>query len=310
MRIALTGGAGFIGSHVAEAYLRAGHEVLVIDNLSTGQPEHVPKGAELVVMDVTDPALAELFAERHIEVVSHHAAQVSVSVSVAEPLRDAQENVLGSLNVYEAARRSGVRRIILASSGGTVYGDVLHGPATEEFPVQPFSPYGAAKVAAEQYLFAYSRLYGIEAVVLRYTNVYGPRQNPAAEAGVVAIFAACLLQGRRPTIYGDGEQTRDYVYVGDVAEANLLALQPRARGVYNCCSGRETSVKALLRMLQELVGVERPPQFAPLRPGEIRRSVCSYARIARELGWFPRTPLPEGLQRTVKAFREAMQCCS
>ncbi|GBD06309.1 UDP-glucose 4-epimerase [bacterium HR21] len=309
MRIALTGGAGFIGSHVAEAYLRAGHEVLIVDNLSTGQRANVPEGAELVRMDVTDPGLVELFTERRIEVVNHHAAQVSVSVSVADPLRDARDNVLGSLNVYEAARRSGVRRIILASSGGTVYGEVTDGPATEESPVQPFSPYGAAKVAAEQYLLAYSRLYGIEAVVLRYTNVYGPRQNPVAEAGVVAIFASCLLRGQQPTVYGDGEQTRDYVYVEDVAEANVLALQPHARGIYNCCTGRETSVNALLRMLQELLGSVQPPRFAPLRPGEIRRSVCSYARIARELGWFPRTPLPEGLQRTVKAFR-SLQCCS
>ncbi len=159
-------------------------------------------------------------------------------------------------------------------------------------------------------MLAYSRLYGIEPVILRYSNVYGPRQNPAAEAGVVAIFTDCLLKGKAPVIYGDGEQTRDYVYVADIAEANLRALEPHARGIYNCCSGVETSVNALLRLLQELIGCELSPRFAPLRPGEVRRSVCSYARIARELGWHPRTPLPEGLWRTVRAFRECLQCSS
>ncbi|MCS6966102.1 MAG: NAD-dependent epimerase/dehydratase family protein [Candidatus Kapabacteria bacterium] len=304
MRIAVTGGAGFIGSHVAEAYLRAGHEVVVVDNLSTGCRANVPQGAELQVMDIADPALVEFLIEQRIEIVNHHAAQVSVHLSIQDPLRDAQYNVLGSLNVYEAARRAGVRRIIVASSGGTVYGEQQDLPVTEAHPLQPLSPYGVAKVAAEHYLRCYSRLYGIEAVVLRYTNVYGPRQNPYGEAGVVAIFTERLLRGQTPIIYGDGEQTRDYVYVTDVAEANVLALQPSACGVYNCCSGVETSVNALLEMLQQLVGTRLSPQYAPLRIGELRRSACSYARIACSLGWYPRTPLPEGLARTVAAFRK------
>ncbi len=304
MRIAVTGGAGFIGSHVVEAYLQAGHEVIVVDNLSTGSRANVPEGAELVVMDVTDPALSELFTEYRVDVVNHHAAQTVVSRSVRDPLEDARQNVLGSLNVYEAARRAGVRRIIFASSGGTVYGELLRIPATEEHPLQPLSPYGAAKVAAEQYLLTYGRLYGLETVVLRYTNVYGPRQNPNGEAGVVAIFTERLLRGETPVVYGDGEQTRDYVYVADVAQANVAALQPQAHGVYNCCSGTETSVNALLHLLEQLIGVRCRPRYAPLRPGELKRSVCSYARIWRELGWYPRTPLVEGLEQTVRAFRD------
>ncbi len=306
MNIAVTGGAGFIGSHVVEAYLRAGHEVLVIDDLSTGCRDYVPPEARLVVMDVNDPELSELLAEYHIEVVNHHAAQVSVSVSVEQPLWDAQRNVLGSLNVYEAARRAGVRRVILASSGGTVYGEQQHFPAFESHPLQPLSPYGVAKLAAEQYLLCYSRLYGLEAVILRYTNVYGPRQGTHGEAGVVAIFTGRLLQGEQPVIYGDGEQRRDFVYVGDIAEANVLALLPHAHGIYHCSSGQELTVNALLELLQQLIGTAISPRFAPRRPGEVRRSVCSYARIARELGWQPRTPLPEGLARTVAAFRRQM----
>jgi UDP-glucose 4-epimerase len=304
MRIAVTGGAGFIGSHVVERYLQAGHEVVVIDNLSTGCRENLPQGAELVVMDINDPGLTDLLAQRRIEVLNHHAAQVSVTLSVREPLFDAQQNVLGSLHVYEAARRAGVRRIILASSAGTVYGEPESLPATEEHPLQPLSPYGVAKIAAEYYLQCYSRLYGIEAVILRYSNVYGPRQSPEGEAGVVAIFIGRLLRGQEPVIYGDGEQTRDYVYVADIAEANLQALRPEARGVYNCCTGVETSVRALLEMLQQLLGVCSTPRYAPPRFGELRRSVCSYARIARELGWYPRTALPEGLLRTIEAFRK------
>ncbi len=307
MRIAVTGGAGFIGSHVVEAYLRAGHEVVVVDNLSTGRREHVPAGAAFVLMDVCDRALVEVLADYRIEVVNHHAAQIAVSVSVEDPLRDAQHNVLGSLNVYEAARRAGVRRVILASSGGTIYGEQQVFPASEEHPLQPLAPYGVAKLAAEQYLLCYSRLYGIEAVVLRYTNVYGPRQNPHGEAGVVAIFAERLLRGEQPVIYGDGEQKRDYVYVGDIAEANLCALRPQARGIYHCSSGVELSVNALLELLQQVVGVRTRPRFAPPRLGEVRRSVCSSARIERELGWRARTPLPEGLVHTVAAFRNAQR---
>lgn len=304
MRIAVTGGAGFIGSHVVEVYLRAGHEVVVIDDLSTGCREHVPAEATFVHMDVCDPQLVEVLAGYHIEVVNHHAAQIAVSLSVEDPLRDARHNVLGSLNVYEAARRAGVRRVIFASSGGTVYGEQQTFPASEDHPLRPLSPYGVAKLAAEQYLLCYSRLYGLEVVVLRYTNVYGPRQNSHGEAGVVAIFTERLLCGEQPTIYGDGEQRRDFVYVGDIAEANLSALLPQARGIYHCSSGVELSINALLELLRQAIGVRTAPRFAPQRPGEVQRSVCSYARIARELGWQPRTPLPEGLMRTVAAFRK------
>ncbi|MEN3026947.1 MAG: NAD-dependent epimerase/dehydratase family protein [Chlorobiota bacterium] len=306
MRIAVTGGAGFIGSHVAEAYLQAGHEVVVIDNLSTGCRDNVPDGAELVVADVTDPVLKEIFADYRVEVVNHHAAQVSVRLSVEDPLEDARQNVLGSLNVYEAARLAGVRRIILASSGGTVYGEQLWFPATEDHPLQPLSPYGAAKAAAEQYLLCYSRLHGLEAVILRYTNVYGPRQTSHGEAGVVAIFTEALLRGEQPVIYGDGQQTRDFIYVADVAAANVAALQPQASGIYNCCTGTETAVEALLHLLQQIIGNWVAPRYAPPRPGEVRRSVCSHARMSRELGWQPTTALPEGLAKTVQAWRRAL----
>ncbi|MDT7924262.1 MAG: NAD-dependent epimerase/dehydratase family protein [Chlorobiota bacterium] len=307
MRIAVTGGAGFIGSHVVDAYVAAGHEVLVIDNLSTGRREYVHPQARLVVMDIADPAVEELLRRECIEVLNHHAAQIDLRYSVTHPEEDARQNILGSLRLYEAARRAGVRRIILASTGGAIYGEQQEFPAEEMHPTAPIAPYGVSKLAAEKYLECYARLYGIEAVVLRYTNVYGPRQNPKGEAGVVAIFLGKLLAGEPPLIYGDGEQTRDYIYVEDVARANLAALEPAASGVYNCSTGVETSVNALLHMLQQLTGRWIAPQYCAARPGELRRSVCSPERLRRELGWCPQVPLPEGLFRTLQALQAQAQ---
>ncbi len=303
MRIAVTGGAGFIGSHVVDAYVAAGHEVLVIDNLSTGRREYVNSEARLVVMDIADPAVEELLRRERIEVLNHHAAQIDLRYSVTHPEEDARQNILGSLRLYEAACRAGVRRIIFASTGGAIYGEQREFPAEETHPTAPIAPYGVSKLAAEKYLECYVRLYGIEAVILRYTNVYGPRQNPKGEAGVVAIFLGKLLAGEPPLIYGDGEQTRDYIYVEDVARANLAALEPAASGVYNCSTGVETSVNALLRMLQQLTGRWVAPQYCAARPGELRRSVCSPERLRRELGWCPQVPLPEGLFRTLQALQ-------
>ncbi len=303
MRIAVTGGAGFIGSHVVDAYVAAGHEVLVIDNLSAGRREYVNSEARLVVMDIADPAVEELLRRERIEVLNHHAAQIDLRYSVTHPEEDARQNILGSLRLYEAACRAGVRRIIFASTGGAIYGEQREFPAEETHPTAPIAPYGVSKLAAEKYLECYGRLYGIEAVILRYTNVYGPRQNPKGEAGVVAIFLGKLLAGEPPLIYGDGEQTRDYIYVEDVARANLAALEPAASGVYNCSTGVETSVNALLRMLQQLTGRWIAPQYCAARPGELRRSVCSPERLRRELGWCPQVPLPEGLFRTLQALQ-------
>ena len=248
MKVLVTGGAGFIGSHVVDRCLAAGHEVAVVDNLSTGRREAVPPAARLSVIDIRSPDLIEVFRAERPEVVIHHAAQVEVRRSVENPLLDADVNILGSVNLLECSRRFGVTRVIYASSGGAVYGDTAVLPTPEDHPVRPASPYGVSKLTVEHYLECWAGLYGIRGVALRYANVYGPRQSPLGEAGVVAIFSHRLLRAQAVVINGDGLQTRDYVYVEDVAEANLIALEhPDATGAVNIGTGVETSVVELLR---------------------------------------------------------------
>ncbi len=304
MRILLTGGAGFIGSAVAEAYLQAGHEVVVVDNLSTGRREWVPAGATFYELDIADPSLGELFAAHRFDVVNHHAAQVSVARSVADPVGDARTNILGSLALLGFAVRSGVRRFIFASSCA-VYGQADRRPTPESAPAEPRSPYGLAKRVVEDYLRLYRELTGLEWVALRYANVYGPRAKPHTEAGVVTVFATAMLRGERPTIFGDGRQTRDFVHIDDVVTANLLALD-RGEGVINVGTGRETSILELYRMLAGIIGFEAPPAFGPLRPGEVRFSSLDPGRAYRVLGWQPRVELLAGLSQVVKTFREGM----
>lgn len=307
--VLVTGGAGFIGSHVAEAYRDAGWKVVVLDNLSTGRRANVPSGVEFVEMDVSDDRLPEVVRARGgFELVSHQAAQVDVRVSVADPRRDARSNIDGLLNVLEAARHFGTRRVVFASSGGVVYGEAERRPTAEGAPKQPVSPYGVAKLAGEYYLWAYARVHGLEYAALRYANVFGPRQDPSGEAGVVAIFCGRVARGETLTIYGDGEQTRDYVYVTDVAGANLLMSEaalsaPRSLDdvAFNVGTGEETSVNELAALLQAAVGRTVPVRHAPERAGELRHSALDTAKL-RALGWSPAVNRERGLAQTYRAL--------
>jgi UDP-glucose 4-epimerase len=303
-RVLVTGGAGFIGSHVCEAYRDAGWEVVAVDDLSTGRRANVPEGVEFREMDIRSEVLAELLETGGFRVVNHHAAQIDVRVSVRDPRRDASVNVDGFLNVLESARAGGVQRLIFVSSGGVVYGEPEELPVEETREKDPLSPYGVTKLAGELYLHSYRRVHGLEYVALRYSNVYGPRQDPHGEAGVVAIFSRQLLRGEPLMIYGDGEQTRDYVYVKDVARANLLAttldpgegdaLDDRA---YNVGTGVETSVNELADVLESAAGVEAERIHAAPRPGELRRNALDASRL-REAGWEPEVSLRQGLAAT------------
>lgn len=304
MRILVTGGAGFIGSHVVDAFLAAGHEVSVVDNLATGNPAFVDPRARLHTVDLRSPRLERAFEAQRPDVVAHLAAQAAVSRSVLDPTFDASVNILGGLNLLECCRRHGVARVIYSSSGGAGYGDTDVIPTPEEHPTRPTSPYGVSKVAFEHYLSVWDALHGRRSVSLRYANVYGPRQNPHGEAGVVAIFCHRLLTGQTPIINGDGGQTRDFVYVADVAAANLLALErAEVTGAVNIGTGEETSVTELYDRLARVSGTGLRAERGPSRPGEQRRS-CLNPRLARHaLGWRPVVSVDEGLARTFDAFK-------
>jgi UDP-glucose 4-epimerase len=294
VRAVVTGGAGFIGSHVVDALLARGDEVHVLDNLSTGKRANVADGAHLHEGDIrTDTE--RVFDEVVPEVCFHLAAQADVRVSVERPDHDAIVNVVGTLHVLEAARRHGTK-IVFSSTGGAIYGE-CDGPAREDHPRNPLAPYGVSKLAGEEYIAAYNRLYGGGHVSLRFGNVYGPRQDPHGEAGVVAIFMKRLRDGGTPRIFGDGTQTRDYVYVGDVVAATLAAVDHDG-GVLNVGTGVETSVLELYERIKRAAGIEREPEFAPPRPGELQRSVLDPSLAQRELGWQPERSLDEGLAAT------------
>jgi len=293
VRAIVTGGAGFIGSHVVEALVARGDEVLVLDDLSRGKRENVPEGARLEVVDVREP-----LEFPDADVCFHLAAQVDVRVGVERPDFDAEVNVIGTIRVLEAARRAGAQ-VVFASSGGAIYGE-CDGPVGEDAPLQPLSPYGVSKLAGEEYLGAYTRLYDARHVSLRYANVYGPRQDPHGEAGVVAIFVGRLAAGERPRIFGDGRQTRDYVYAGDVARATLAAVGKR--GVFNVGTGVETSVLELYELCRRVAGSDLEAEHADARLGELQRSVLDVSRAERELGWRAEVGLEEGLRRTWESF--------
>ena len=289
----MTGGAGFIGSNLVDALIDRGHEVHALDDLSKGSRENVTVPAELHVADIREPDA--VFDAVRPEIVFHLAAQADVRVSVDRPAHDADVNVLGTIRILEAARRHGAK-IVFASSGGAAYGE-CDGPATESAPLRPLAPYGTSKLCGEEYLATWNRLYGTTHVALRLGNVYGPRQMPHGEAGVVAIFMGLLRDGGAPTIFGDGSQTRDYVYVGDVADAMASAFE-RNGGVYNVGTGVETSVAGLYDAIRAASGIDREPTFAPARLGELQRSVLDASLAERELGWRPRHSLGEGLAET------------
>lgn len=303
-RVLVTGGAGFIGSHIADAYLERGDHVWIVDDLSSGRRENLPAGAEFVEMGIGDERLDALFRDvGGFDIVNHHAAQIDVRKSVADPRHDARINVDGLLNVLECARLHGTQRVLFVSSGGVVYGEAGQRPTPETAPKLPMSPYGVSKLAAEYYLSYYRQVHGLEYAALRYGNVYGPRQDPHGEAGVVAIFSTLLARGEPLTIYGDGEQTRDYVCVDDVVAANMVltdcplegaALDERA---FNVATSRESSVLDLAHSLMSAAGRQVELRFAPARPGELRHSCLDTARL-EALGWAPRTSLTDGLART------------
>jgi UDP-glucose 4-epimerase len=304
VKILITGGAGFIGSHVVDAFIAAGHRVAVLDDLSTGKRARVHPEASVHVMDLRSERLAGVFDSERPEVVAHLAAQAAVRRSVDDPAFDASVNILGSLNLLECCRRFGVGRVIYSSSGGAGYGDTEALPTPEDHPTRPASPYGISKVAVEMYLAAWGPLVGISGISLRYANVYGPRQDPDGEAGVVAIFCHRLLTGQTPIINGDGDQTRDYVYVEDVAAANLRALaHPEVGGSVNIGTGIETSVNELYRILARAAGVGTAAEHGPARPGEQRRSCLGPELAKRSLGWSPSVTLQDGLGRTLEFFR-------
>jgi UDP-glucose 4-epimerase len=304
MNILVTGGAGFIGSHMAKRHLEDGHRVVVVDDLSAGRREKVPEAARFVQADIAEADLTALITEEKIEWVSHHAAQIDLRHSVADPIHDARSNILGSLKLLEACRRAGARRVLFSSTGGALYGEPEGGrPSRETHPTDPVSPYGCAKLAIEKYLHYYRVVHGFTTQVFRYANVYGPGQNGAGEAGVVAIFAEAILSGRRPKIRGDGGQTRDYVYVGDLVEAAARAAAAGQSGTWNLGTGVETSVSRLFELIAKELGYAEAPEHVPLPPGEQRRSVLDGNLIRRELGLPPWTLLAKGLEATAAYFR-------
>jgi UDP-glucose 4-epimerase len=303
MRVLLTGGAGFVGSHVTDRLLAEGHEVTVVDNLSTGRRELVSRGARLAVCDIRSDRLDAVFAAARPQAVVHVAAQAAVSRSVADPAFDASVNVIGTIRLLEACARHGVGRFVYTSTGGAAYGDTDVLPTPEDHPARASSPYGVSKTTAERYLECWQGLTGLRPLTLRLANVYGPRQNPLGEAGVIAIFCHRLLHGEPCVVNGDGEQTRDYVYVEDVAAAAGRALAlPEATGIVNIGTGLETSVNEIYRRLAALAGVTRAADHAPAKPGEQRRSVLDASKAKRVLGWEPSVSLDEGLRRTLGYF--------
>ena len=309
-KVLVTGGAGFIASHVAEAYLARGDRVFIVDDLSSGRMENVPEGASFVEMDVADPALGDLIRQEKFDLINHHAAQIDVRVSVADPAKDARINIMGLINLVEAAREAGTRRVVFVSSGGVVYGEPEEVPTPEEAPKLPLSPYGVSKLTGEYYLHYYKVIQGLEYVALRYSNVYGPRQDPHGEAGVVAIFSTKLLNGEPLAIYGDGEQTRDYVFVRDVVSANMKVSDltlPEGDGLdawaFNVGTEVATSVNRLADVLQSVAGVQTGREYRDPRPGELRHSTLTAGKL-RDRGWAPAFDLREGLKETFEFIRD------
>jgi UDP-glucose 4-epimerase len=308
VNILVTGGAGFIASHIVDAYLQGGHRVSIIDNLSTGKRVNVNPGATFYELNICDVgAVGEIFQRERFDVVNHHAAQIDVRRSVEDPMYDASINIVGGVGLLELCVKTGVKKFIFSSTGGAIYGEQDYFPADEHHPTRPISPYGVAKLSMEHYLFYYTIVYNIDYVILRYGNVYGPRQNPEGEAGVIAIFADKFLGGKQPVINGDGRQTRDYVYVGDVVRANVSALGYEGSDVFNIGTGKETDVNQVFGELRRLIGSSAAENHGPAKKGEQQRSVLDARKAEKLLGWAPTVNIQEGLKRTVEHFKHERQ---
>jgi UDP-glucose 4-epimerase len=303
MNILVTGGAGFIGSQIVDAYIAEGHNVMIIDDLSTGFEENINPAAKFVKLSITDPKIVDFFKNEKINLVNHHAAQIDVRKSVNDPLFDANTNILGTLNLLQSCVKTGVKKIIFSSTGGAIYGEQDYFPADEAHPTSPISPYGITKLTIEKYLYFYHLEHKLHYTILRYANVYGPRQNPFGEAGVVAIFANKLLKGEQPVINGSGEQTRDYVFVDDVVKANILAVKDEQSDIYNVGTAIETNVNVIYKILNDSIGKGQAEKHGPVAPGEQMRSVITSEKLYKIFNWKPTTPLKEGLEKTADYFR-------
>jgi len=303
MKILVTGGAGFIASNIADALIKENHEVVILDDLSTGFEKNINPKAKFVKMNIRDEKVAELFEKEKFDVVNHHAAQMDVRRSVADPAFDANTNILGTINLLQNSVKYGVKKFMFASTGGAVYGEQSYFPADESHPTNPLSPYGISKLSVEKYLFFYHNEFKLNYTILRYANIYGPRQNPFGEAGVVAIFSSRLLKGEQPIINGTGEQTRDYVFVKDVVKANLLVLNDNKSDVYNIGTGIETNVNQLFNSLNNIVGKSQVEKHGPAAAGEQLRSVITSDKLYKKFNWKPQTTLETGLKETVEYFK-------
>lgn len=303
MKILITGAAGFIASHIADAYINLGHDVCIIDNLVTGNKSNLNPKAKFYEIDIRDPKISEIFKNEKFDVINHHAAQIDVRKSVSDPVYDADVNVVGSINLLQNGVNSGIKKIIFASSGGAIYGEQEYYPADEQHPEFPVSQYGVAKLSFEKYMHAYNFIYGINYIALRYSNVYGPRQNPHGEAGVVAIFTEKMLAGVTPIINGDGKQTRDYVFVEDVVQANVKALDCTQSAAYNVGTGVESDVNKLFHIISSQIG-SFEEKHGEAKQGEQMRSVISTKKIETVMGWKLSTDLDTGLKKTVDWFKQ------
>jgi UDP-glucose 4-epimerase len=303
MKILVTGGAGFIASHIADAFINEGHKVFILDNLATGFEKNINPKAVFLKADICDKDISKFFEKEKFDLVDHHAAQMDVRRSVADPSFDANTNILGTINLLQNCIAHGVKKFIFASTGGAVYGEQSYYPADENHPLAPLSPYGISKLAVEKYLYFFKVQYNFNYTILRYANIFGPRQNPFGEAGVVAIFTSKLLNGEQPVINGTGRQTRDYVFVEDVVKANLLALKDASSDIYNVGTGKETTVNDIFNLLNGIIGKGQEEKHGPAAAGEQMRSVITSEKMFHKFNWKPSTKLEDGLEKTVEYFR-------
>lgn len=306
MNIVVTGGAGFIGSHVADAYIEKGHKVIIIDDLSSGKKENINLKAEFHHRDINDPEVEDIFKNNQIDILNHHAAQMDVRVSVADPVYDASINIIGGIKLMEYCRKYGVKKVIFSSTGGVIYGEPDYMPADEVHPIRPQCPYGVSKYSFENYMKYYYDLYNLDYTIFRYGNVYGPRQDPHGEAGVVAIFSGLLLKGEKCKIFGSGNSTRDYIYIDDIVRGNLMALEAGGGEIFNLGTGIATSVNTLYDKMKNLMKRNLEPQHEAERPGEIENICLDYKKAEKIMDWKPLTSMEEGLQKTISFFARKM----